>query len=179
MISKEEREKKIKLLQQNLSVIRKIAGWTMQQLADEIGVTKQTVSNWEKEPPTPMNFTQYIAIRAVLDCEIKENKNEVLGEVVAILLDSEDEIDEKTYQKIKEKISTVAASAGGLTGAMLTAHYLSIVGPTLETLGTTGTALSVLGAAGTAALGPIGLIGGAAAVTSGLWLKKILKKKRS
>lgn len=35
----------IKKLQVNLSSIRKIAGWTAQDLGKKIGVTKQTISN--------------------------------------------------------------------------------------------------------------------------------------
>ena len=86
-----EREKNIRRLQQNLSVIRKVTGWTIEQMGNKIGVTKQTISNLENGR-TPMNFTQYIAIRAILDCEIETNTtNEVLVRVVSILLDSDDE----------------------------------------------------------------------------------------
>ena len=43
----------------------------------------------------------------------------------------------------------------------------------------TGAATSVLGAAAGITLGPLGvLIGGAAALTSGLWLNKMRKKKK-
>ena len=50
-----EREIQIKKLQQNLSPIRKIAGWTAEVLGDKIGVTKQTISNLENKK-TPMNL---------------------------------------------------------------------------------------------------------------------------
>ena len=108
-----EREIQIKRLQQNLSPIRKIAGWTAEVLGDKIGVTKQTISNLENNK-TPMNFTQYIAIRSVLDYEITNNKeNEVLPKVVALLLDSEDELDEADYSKVQDIVGTVAATAAG------------------------------------------------------------------
>lgn len=164
MINQTEREKKIFLLQQNLSSIRKIAGWTTEQLGDKIGVSKQTISNLENNK-TPMNFTQYIAIRSVLDCEIEENKeNEVLGRVVEILLDHGNELDEDNYQKVKNGIDTVAAAAsGGIAGAALTGTFTGLLGPALMGVGL---------------LGPIGLIGGTVAgVTSSLWLKKILKNR--
>lgn len=62
-----------------------------------------------------MNFTQYIAIRTALDCEIERNKeNEVLPKVVAILLDN-DELDDENYSKVKDVADTVAASAVGGT----------------------------------------------------------------
>ena len=108
-----EREIQVKRLQNNLSAIRKIAGWTAEVLGDKIGVTKQTISNLENKK-TPMNFTQYIAIRSVLDYEITNNKeNEVLPKVVALLLDSEDELDEADYSKVQDIVGTVAATAAG------------------------------------------------------------------
>lgn len=110
-----EREMQIKKLQQNLSSIRKIAGWTAEVLGDKIGVTKQTISNLENQK-TPMNFTQYIAIRSVLDYEIENNKeNEVLPKVVALLLDSGNELDDDNYSKVQDAAGTVAASAAGGT----------------------------------------------------------------
>ena len=110
-----EREKQIKKLQHNLSSIRRIAGWTAEGLGDKIGVTKQTISNLENQK-TPMNFTQYIAIRSVIDAEIESNKdNEVLPKVVALLLDSDDELDEDDYSKVQDVVETVAATASGGT----------------------------------------------------------------
>ena len=112
-----ERELQIKRLQQNLSSIRKIAGWTAETLGDKIGVTKQTISNLENEK-NAMNFTQYIAIRTALDCEIEANKeNEVLPKVVAILLDNDD-LNDENYSKAKEVADTVAATAAGGTPAV-------------------------------------------------------------
>ncbi len=110
-----ERNKQIKRLQQNLSSIRKIAGWTAEILGEKIGVTKQTISNLENNK-SAMNFSQYIAIRSVLDAEIANNKeNELLPKVIAILLDSEDEIDEDDYSKVQDVVKTVAATAAGGT----------------------------------------------------------------
>ena len=43
----EEEERTIQFLQDNLSTMRKICGWTMQELGDMAGVTKQTISNLE------------------------------------------------------------------------------------------------------------------------------------
>ena len=110
-----EREIQIKRLQESLSSIRKIAGWTAEVLGNKIGVTKQTISNLENKK-TPMNFTQYIAIRSVLDYEIANNKeNEVLPKVVALLLDSENELDDDNYLKVQDVVGTVAATAVGGT----------------------------------------------------------------
>ena len=108
-----DREIQIKKLQENLSSIRKIAGWTAEMLGEKIGVTKQTISNIENYK-TPMNLTQYIAIRSVLDYEIANSKeNEVLPKVVMLLLDSCDELEEDDYSKVREVVGTVAATAVG------------------------------------------------------------------
>ena len=116
----EQRQKQINRLQENLSSIRKIAGWTAEVLGNKIGVTKQTISNLENNK-TPMNFTQYIAIRSVLDAEIEQNKeNKVLPQVIAILLDSDNELDNDGYEEIQKSVETVSAVAsGGIKGAAL------------------------------------------------------------
>lgn len=102
----------IKKLQDNLCAIRKIAGWTAQDLGMKIGVTKQTISNLENQK-TEMTLTQYIAIRTVLDYEIENNKsNEVLPQVVHILLDLPDaEISVEDQKKINQAVSTLAAAS--------------------------------------------------------------------
>ena len=55
--------------QENLGPIRKVAGWTTQQLADELGVARQTVSNLETGK-SPMTKLQYLALRTVFSAEI-------------------------------------------------------------------------------------------------------------
>ena len=116
----DQRQKQINRLQENLSSITKIAGWTAEVLGNKIGVTKQTISNLENNK-TPMNFTQYIAIRSVLDAEIEQNKeNKVLPQVIAILLDSDNELDNDEYEEIQKSVETVSAVAsGGIKGAAL------------------------------------------------------------
>jgi transcriptional regulator with XRE-family HTH domain len=119
------REPKIARLQHNLSAIRKIAGCTAEQLGDKIGVSKQTISNLENIK-SPMNLTQYIAIRAVIDYEIASNpENEVLPQVVAILLDSDNDDNEK----VKEPVKIVAASAAGGIAAGTLAGVLAAIVP--------------------------------------------------
>ena len=120
----------IKKLQVNLSSIRKIAGWTAQDLGKKIGVTKQTISNLENQK-TEMTLTQYIAIRTVIDYEIENNKsNEVLPQVVHILLDvPDDEISADDRTKIAQAVTTLAlASAGGVGLAGLISVSTGLLG---------------------------------------------------
>lgn len=72
--------------QRNLEPIRKVAGWTTQTLADEIGVTRQTISNLESGR-TKMTKTQYLALRTVLNFEIIQNDNRALATIVKSLVD--------------------------------------------------------------------------------------------
>ena len=117
---KNERQLQINRLQQNLSSIRKIAGWSAETLGNKIGVTKQTISNLENEK-TKMTLTQYIAIRSIIDYEIQTNKeNSVLPQVVEVLLNHYDEYSEEERKKVTENVKTIAATAsGGVRGENL------------------------------------------------------------
>lgn len=149
------RQIQISHLQDNLTAIRKIAGWTAEKLGEKIGVTKQTISNLENKR-TPMNLNQYIAIRSILDYEIANSKdNTVLPQVVTILLDKADELDEKDYLNLKEAISAVSISAaGGITGVTLASMFAGLLAP--------------IGILGPGLIAPIGAIAGGTAY----WLKK-------
>ena len=72
--------------QENLSIIRKVAGWTTQELADELGVARQTVSNLETGK-TPMSKLQYLALRTVFNAEIAKEENRDLARVIKTLVD--------------------------------------------------------------------------------------------
>lgn len=110
-------QNEIKKLQVNLSSIRKIAGWTAQDLGKKIGVTKQTISNLENQK-TEMTVTQYIAIRTIIDYEIENNKsNEVLPQVVHILVDVPDnKLSDEDRTKITQAVNTLAAASVGGVG---------------------------------------------------------------
>lgn len=143
----------IEKLTQSLPSIRKIAGWSSEYLGEMIGVTKQTVSNIETRKSL-MSKTQYIAIRTVIDYEIAEHPdNELLANVVAILLDSDDtpEDNQKAKATIEmlDKTPKSAISSGALAG----------VGALLAVLATPGVAPAL----------------GSAILASSKWLKKILK----
>lgn len=102
-------------LQDNLSTIRKLGGWTTQELGEKIGVTKQTISNLENKKST-MTKLQYIGLRSILDREANsdaENSN-LLKKSMEILLDAE--LTQEEQQEYEEKIKLAAAAiAGGAT----------------------------------------------------------------
>ena len=81
MATVEIEQRWIDKFQDNLGIIRKVAGWTTQELADEIGVARQTVSNLETGK-TPMTKLQYLALRTVFNAEIARCNNLDLAKVI-------------------------------------------------------------------------------------------------
>ena len=45
----EDIKDEIAQFQEHMKTIRKVAGWTVQELGDRIGVSKQTISNLENQ----------------------------------------------------------------------------------------------------------------------------------
>lgn len=90
-------ERRIKLLQENLEVIRKVTGWTGQRMAEEIGVTRQTIGNLEKGRQK-MSKTQYLALRSVLNFEIANNENSELAKIIRVLVDEPAEAVERDVE---------------------------------------------------------------------------------
>lgn len=108
-------EGKISKLQKNLFAIRKVAGWTAEDLGDRIGVTRQTISNLEKSNTTSMTKTQYIAIRAVLDYEIESSQNETLSKLMQILID-DDDLPDEVITKVSETVESIANNTNKKAG---------------------------------------------------------------
>lgn len=126
----ENDESIIRRFQENLEPIRKVAGWTSQELAEEIGVTRQTISNLESGRTT-MTKTQYLALRTVLNFKILQNQNQSLAKIVKSLVDDVElpdgyETTLATYDKdIKDRkigavtgLSVMTAAAAGSVGAI-------------------------------------------------------------
>ena len=82
--------------QENLGPIRKVAGWTTQQLADELGVARQTVSNLETGK-SPMTKLQYLALRTVFSAEIARREDRDLARIIKTL------VDDPIGQRIRER----------------------------------------------------------------------------
>jgi len=155
MTIQDNKTKQLELLQENLQTIRKLAGWSIDDLGERIGVTKQTISNIENKRTT-ITLTQYIAIRSVLDYEMQEHpENEVLSKSIALLLDEEENMNKDEYSKIKESIETIAAAtAGGAEKKALSNMFNAVVGS------------SVMGLVPT-----VGMVGGE-------WLRNIMQGRK-
>lgn len=74
------------IMQKYLPILRKINGWTTEELGKRIGVTKQTISNLENRKVV-MTKTQYLALRTVFEYEMRVvDENMVLKRVIVCLL---------------------------------------------------------------------------------------------
>ena len=108
----------IEKLQHNLSSLRKLAGWTAEDLGRKVGVTKQTVSNLEN-CRTSMSKIQYIAIRTILDYEARSNQN--LARALHLVLDDRDATIEE-HKANEDKVKAVAAAtAAGVSSTAIAA----------------------------------------------------------
>ena len=107
-------EKEINKLTENLPAIRKVAGWSSEELGELIGVTKQTISNIETRK-TKMSKTQYIAIRTIIDYEIQEKPDNVLlPQIVNVLLNNDDtEDDIRKAEQTREILNSTPRSVLG------------------------------------------------------------------
>lgn len=160
-------ERSIERLQKNLAVLRKLAGWSGNDLADMLGVSRQTILSLETKDDYKMSKIQYIAIRALLDEKAKED--ETLARVIHVLLDQEDtpeELQEEIQFVTTDTITNLGPRAGSVAGAEAALKALSI--------GITGL---VSGAAmGMGALP--GAAAGVAALAASPWIKDIIKKEK-
>lgn len=160
IINMDSNELKIERLQNNLLPIRKIIGWTTEDLANRIGVTKQTISNLENKK-SKMTLTQYIAIRAILDYEAQTNEDmkEILPGIMQNLLDN-DELSKEEEGKISSTLIQIAGvAAAGVTGASLISASTGLFA---------AANIAPLFGVG-AVLGPMGIV-----VAGGAWLTKTI-----
>ena len=120
----------IRILQNNLKTIRIILNWTLEELADKIGVTKQTISNLENIK-TEMTKMQYIAIRTILDYEVATvEKDNGLAEVLTLLFDDEKQLKEPISENKRSDAAKVIASAtsSGVATSVIFPALLPLIG---------------------------------------------------
>lgn len=109
--------KKVERLQKNLATLRKIAGWSAEDLADMVGVTRQTIMNLENNCDYRMTKMQYIAIRAVMEAEVEESNNSTLSQVINILIDKDD-VSEEQKETVQRTVNLATSSLGRRAGSV-------------------------------------------------------------
>lgn len=80
---KEKRQQMISGMQSSLKIIRQVVDLSAQEIADYIGVSRQTISSIETKKSV-MNAAQYISISALLDREIQKHDC-ALDQIKAVL----------------------------------------------------------------------------------------------
>ena len=126
------------ILQNNLKTIREILNWTSSDLGNLIGVTKQTISNLEKQN-NRLTKLHYIAFRTVIDFEIENLKmtDQDRADRVQMLLNFFDESEKNAASDNRsidlDKISVVSSLIAATSTVKLASN---IMGPLAAILGT-------------------------------------------
>ena len=125
-------EELIRRLQEHLATIRKAAGWSGERLANELGVTKQTVSSLETGK-TQMTKMHYLAIRAVFNNERAVSGNEDLAKIIQLFVDQpvapeleklQKPFEEETKEAKKSKQEIIAKQSAIVGATALTAALI-------------------------------------------------------
>ena len=124
-------EDRIKLLQENLRTIRLICGWTLDDFAKRLGVTKQSISRFENMK-VEITRAMYIAIRAVLEEKCSEEKDSgdnygILTRAIPLLLREGEceKLSDTEYSGIKKTLETAAAAYLGKAKKRSVSYMLS------------------------------------------------------
>lgn len=105
----------VERLHRDLPTIRNVAGWSAEHLAELLDVSRVTVVNLENTEKK-MSKIQYLAIRALLQEEVKTNNNNTLKNVLDILVDR-DNVSEKMKQGLRDQVEQVVKSVGRKAGS--------------------------------------------------------------
>ncbi len=147
-------------LQKNLEMLRKLFGWTAEQLGNRLGVTKQTILNLEhaKNGKPEMTKIQYIAIRSVMETEAMSREGEEkenLLKVLSLVFNEDKTITDEQREKALDVAKVVSTATAGGVGA---AASMSVLTGSLALLGIVAVPfnpaiVAALGAAGAVGVG--------------------------
>lgn len=168
----------IKHLQENLGTLRKLFGWTTEELGEKVGVTKQTISNLENEK-TKMTKTQYIATRMVMETEAKmrpEEEQRILLQAIHTLVDEDTELSKEEREKQINQIKVASTAIAGGMGIAAAVAAVGLLIPAAPIATAAFIATSSTSAASTVA--GSALVGGATGWMVNLLSNKSKKKKK-
>jgi len=181
-----KREADQKRLQANLFTLRTFAGWSTQDLANRLGVTRQSINNLENEKNN-LSYTQYLAIRLIFDQEAEVSGNEDFKKLIYELLDKPFK-NEEEQQKVMMGYKLLAnefalnSKSGIIKNTMLPAFLGSVVGAAilpLPAVGTVlGTAVPVVATAAAPVAVPVAAAAAAAVAATAIVNKKTETKKK-
>lgn len=105
----------VEMLRRGLPTIRHIAGWSAERLSELLDVSRATIVALENTE-NKMSVIQYLAIRKLIDEEVKETGNQQLEWAVAFLVDRDD-VPETAKDKLKEDTERIARKVGRKAGS--------------------------------------------------------------
>lgn len=108
-----ETKETIENLRKNLSTLRIIAGWSAEQLATILDVSRATIVSLENTE-NKMSVMQFYAIMYVLKEKSRDNK--ILEKAMCILLER-DNVSEKMKQDLRDRAASTAKRVGRKSGA--------------------------------------------------------------
>lgn len=107
-----ETKETIENLRKNLSTLRIIAGWSAEQLASILDISRATIVTLENTE-NKLSVMQFYAIMYVLKEESRVNK--ILEKAMDILLER-DNVSEKMKQDLRDRAASVAKQVGRKSG---------------------------------------------------------------
>lgn len=130
----EEEKKLINKMHEYLLVLRKLSKYTSEQLGNEIGVSRATMANFERNVENiRMGKAQYIALRTVLEARaeelIEKDNDDSLAKAIELVFYNT-KYDENKI-KIKEALTTAGAVcgvAGSISVGAILAPVITLVG---------------------------------------------------
>lgn len=163
-------EREIAELQSNLEMLRKLFGWTAEQLGNRLGVTKQTILNLEHGKPV-MSKIQYIAIRSVMEAEAMSREGEErenLLKVLSLVFNEDKTVTKEQREKALDAAKVISTATAAGAGTAATMSVLA------DSLGALGIGAIAINPALVAAVGVGGWVAGMLSKT-----KQAEKKKQS
>lgn len=114
-------------LQRELPTIRSVAGWSAEDLADLLEISRQTIVNLENADELKMTVVQYRAIRSLIDDKAKEMESacdDTLNKVTRILVDMDDSA-ENIKKDIRKCAEHAKKESGRRAGAQATSFAVT------------------------------------------------------
>ena len=95
--------------QNNLKLLRIVAGWTVEELAKLTGSTRQTITNIESNK-TALTKKMYIVITSVFNDTINKNNNIMLKNLLDIISQTPTSLSSEVKEKLLKKAAMISAS---------------------------------------------------------------------
>lgn len=143
VIKDEDTLENILTMKRNLKHLRKIAGWTSEELGNQLGLSKQTINGLENNPDIPMSRVQYLALLTIFEAKAEDDSNDALNISLNNLFFEKD-IYKKNKTEIDSGIAIIAESVAKVgIGSAIVASFMSTL---FTPLGLVTTPVAITGA---------------------------------